>query len=275
MLRIFIAVTVFAVSSAGGTLWSAPAYAQLQCRVDPQILSPLPDGKSYALVLGSLDQAPAQLDVSLYSASREYRVEFRDVRFDTPSDRGFAARSRRPFQSRPRFIVLPNSDELTLVIVNPLATASPSPEGRCDSFLYTELALAHQRPRYSSPGSVIMEASRLSELAGSNSGTPALLVGQTPFACAEPFAEVRAVHLVPPVYPDAARRGGTTGTVQVKLTIDASGMVSASSIYKSSQSDLLDGAALASARATTYSPARARCIPSGGGYLFRADFTSH
>jgi TonB family protein len=272
-VRFIVAMLSFAVG-LGAALPPLPVSAQLSCAVVPQVLSPLPDGRSYAFVLGSLDQEPAQLDVSLYSASRAYRVELREVRFDKPSDLGFATRARRPFQSAPYFIALPKADELTLVIVNPLAAASTSPGEPCDAFLYTELARQQQYPRYATPGSVTMEASRLTELSGSSSATPVTLVGQTPFSCARPFADVVTTHPVEPNYPETARREHATGTVQVKLMIDASGLVAAATIYKSSRNALLDDAALAAARASTYAPARVRCLPSSSTYLFRVDFSS-
>jgi TonB family protein len=93
-----------------------------------------------------------------------------------------------------------------------------------------------------------------------------------PFDCKVAHRNVSTVRAVPPDYPKRAQELGQVGTVQVKVSVSATGAVSAASIYRSSGSEDLDGAALASARASTYAPEVVNCFAVSGTYLFRADF---
>ncbi len=74
-------------------------------------------------------------------------------------------------------------------------------------------------------------------------------------------------------YPDMARELGQTGTTLVKVTLAASGAVTAATIYSSSGSSLLDRAALDAASATHYRPSVFRCEPIPGSYIFKAMFS--
>jgi len=78
---------------------------------------------------------------------------------------------------------------------------------------------------------------------------------------------------VSPDYPDSARQQGAVGTTQVQVNLLATGAVASVSIYKSAGNAQLDQAALAAARATSYSPELVNCVKTAGSYLFRADFT--
>jgi protein TonB len=77
---------------------------------------------------------------------------------------------------------------------------------------------------------------------------------------------------VQPKYPENAREQGATGTVQVKVSLNPSGGVISTSIYKSSGNAELDQAALAAAHESTYNPEIEDCQPVAGTYLFRAGF---
>jgi periplasmic protein TonB len=64
-----------------------------------------------------------------------------------------------------------------------------------------------------------------------------------------------AVNPAPP-YPEEARQAGQQGTVWVRLTIDATGKVSAARVQESSGYDALDAAALRTVRRWVFRPAR-------------------
>jgi TonB family protein len=59
----------------------------------------------------------------------------------------------------------------------------------------------------------------------------------------------------------------------VKVDLDATGSVTGVSVYQSSGSSLLDGAALGAARQTNYRPQLQDCEPVAGSYIFSANFT--
>lgn len=86
-----------------------------------------------------------------------------------------------------------------------------------------------------------------------------------PVAAPAPVAEV----FVPPAfrvrqepaYPERARRAGAAGVVGVRIVLDASGAVRQVELTASSGSRLLDEAALAAARASTFEPATRNRAP--------------
>jgi TonB family protein len=97
----------------------------------------------------------------------------------------------------------------------------------------------------------------------------------TPPRCALPHKDATTTRPVEPDYPDLARQQGAVGTVQVKIVLNSTGGVTNATVYKSSGNALLDRAAVAAARASSYSPEVEDCAPvNGGTYLFRADFSS-
>jgi protein TonB len=96
----------------------------------------------------------------------------------------------------------------------------------------------------------------------------------TPPRCSQPHKDAIATRPVEPEYPDMARQQGAVGTVQVKVTLSASGAVLATAVYKSSGNQALDRAAISAAKASSYSPEVDDCqAQSGKDYLFRVDFT--
>ena len=92
-------------------------------------------------------------------------------------------------------------------------------------------------------------------------------------SCANPNADASiAGTAVEPDYPDIARQQGAVGTTQVKVTLDASGSVTAQAF--TSRREIDPGpAAVKAARATRYSPETVDCVKTAGSYIFRADFT--
>jgi periplasmic protein TonB len=94
-------------------------------------------------------------------------------------------------------------------------------------------------------------------------------------ACAVPNKDAVLTRGVEPEYPEIARQQGAVGTTQVKVTLTATGGVSAATVYKSSGNAALDNAAVAAARASSYAPETENCAPIAGSYLFRADFNTN
>ena len=61
-----------------------------------------------------------------------------------------------------------------------------------------------------------------------------------------------SVTIPAPVYPEAAKTAGVSGLVEVEAKIDATGRITAAKVTKSVP--MLDGAAVAAARASKFQP---------------------
>ncbi len=75
-----------------------------------------------------------------------------------------------------------------------------------------------------------------------------------------------------PDYPLSARSFGPA-SVQIVVTVDASGKLVGAHVYKSSGNLAIDEAALKAASGSKFSPKLVDCQGTKGYYLFRADFT--
>jgi protein TonB len=91
-------------------------------------------------------------------------------------------------------------------------------------------------------------------------------------SCVQPHVDATTTNPIAPDTPETAREQGATGTVQVKVSLTATGSVLAAAVYKSSGSPLLDEAAVRAARQSTYAPEIDDCVKVAGDYIFRADF---
>lgn len=86
--------------------------------------------------------------------------------------------------------------------------------------------------------------------------------------CAEPFAPVRALNIVEPVF---SRKNATfPGNAGIDVTVGADGKVQDASIVRNSGTPSFDDAALDAARKSTYAPAIAYCLPEPGRYFYEA-----
>ncbi len=91
--------------------------------------------------------------------------------------------------------------------------------------------------------------------------------------CAIPMRDAVATNKVPPDYPELAREQNLgVVTVLVKVTVGASGALSAATIQQSSGNSSIDNAAIAAAKASSYSPKIENCLPVSGDYGFTAEF---
>jgi hypothetical protein len=90
-------------------------------------------------------------------------------------------------------------------------------------------------------------------------------------ACAVPNRPAAVVRVVAPDMPAIGRQEGIYGTVLVGVTVAADGAVSRVRIFRS-PSTILNAAALAAARASTYRPQLQNCVPVAGDAVFAASF---
>jgi protein TonB len=127
----------------------------------------------------------------------------------------------------------------------------------------------------SGPGDVAGDGGRIVAPASAQpiAATPLPTPVATPKpTCVQPHVDATTTNPVVPDTPETAREQGATGTVQVKVALSATGSVLSATVYKSSGSPLLDGAALHAAQQSAYAPELDDCIKVSGEYIFRADF---
>jgi protein TonB len=68
----------------------------------------------------------------------------------------------------------------------------------------------------------------------------------------------KPVHMPMPKYPELARKAGIEGTTVVKMLVDIDGSVMDVKVIKSSGNQMLDQAAIAAAKNSTFTPAKQR-----------------
>jgi TonB family protein len=94
-------------------------------------------------------------------------------------------------------------------------------------------------------------------VAGCSEGGPS-----TPSSCATPDRAPVVLRQAQPDTPPMAQQQGILGDVVVRVTLDAFGGVTATKIV-TSPSVILNGAAIAAARNSTYQPGLLNCTPGG------------
>jgi len=92
-------------------------------------------------------------------------------------------------------------------------------------------------------------------------------------ACPEPNRDAAVTKAEEPEYPQSAKPLGLGPvSVQIEVTVDASGNLVGARVYKSSGNQAIDEAALHAASRSRYSPKVINCQAVTGDYLFRSDF---
>ena len=94
-----------------------------------------------------------------------------------------------------------------------------------------------------------------------------------PPSCAHPNVAAHVTHVVPPDVPQDLAQA-IQSTASIAVTLSAAGSVLGTSVYSSAGLFPLDRAAMAAARASTYTPSVRNCVPIGGTYLFTVTFQS-
>ncbi|MDQ2681123.1 MAG: TonB family protein [Candidatus Eremiobacteraeota bacterium] len=91
--------------------------------------------------------------------------------------------------------------------------------------------------------------------------------------CAVPYRDAVATNKVPPDYPEMARQQNLgVVTVLVKVTVGPTGSLQAATVQQSSGNSSIDQAAIAAAKASSYSAKVVNCTPVAGDYGFTAEF---
>ncbi|PBS11243.1 hypothetical protein CMZ82_15925 [Lysobacteraceae bacterium NML93-0792] len=88
-----------------------------------------------------------------------------------------------------------------------------------------------------------------------------------------PSVDIRSKRMHPPVYPVAAFRAGASGTVQLRVSVDAKGRLEDVEIESSSGREDLDAAAMDAARQWTYAPGQRDGMPVAGTLRIPVDYS--
>jgi TonB family protein len=91
--------------------------------------------------------------------------------------------------------------------------------------------------------------------------------------CARPNVSATSLHPAEPATPPMAQQQGIQGTVQVVVSLNAQSEVVGTRI-QTSPSAILNSAALAAARQSTFQTEILNCKPIAADYIFSVDFTS-
>lgn len=102
---------------------------------------------------------------------------------------------------------------------------------------------------------------------------PAIVAPAATPSCANPNVAAHAVDAISPETPQAAQEAGAIGSVQIEVSLAASGAVTSVAVLRSAGFAPLDDAALRAARQSTYAAEVRDCRPVAGDYVFRAEFT--
>ena len=180
-------------------------------------------------------------------------------------------------------------------VQTPKPTATPTPPPSPTPTPHTQTAPPHTQPPQRLKVNVVKTTSKSdtgpSEAAynvktGSEQGVPqgtattgppvVVAAAPTPTkpACANPNVPATATQKVTPDMPDIARQMGASGTAQIKVTLDANGNVTDTTVYASTHNKALDNAAMQAAKQSKYAPEVDNCVKTGGSYLYTVTFES-
>jgi TonB family protein len=91
-------------------------------------------------------------------------------------------------------------------------------------------------------------------------------------SCQTPDGPATPLVAVVPEKPVVAASMDLTGTTLVQVDLDASGEILDAHVMKSSGTPMLDRAAVASVKASTFRPEVRGCVAVAGSYLMEVDF---
>jgi TonB family protein len=220
------------------------------------------DSVHYIASFGAMTASTISFQITLYSEDAVYNVSLPHVEIRTP----VTSRSAK-FRSNAIVILNPKPEPLVGATISSESTVNCSPyETNIESA--EVLRSAH---RYTYDPDLADLLRHLSDETGDGSDGVIPAPSQTlPPACALPFSPAKPVHIFQPMYPDAAE--GASGIAYILVTLNDSGAVTDTSVWRSSGNWALDAAARNAALRSDYAPGTFACHPRGGRYIFDAVF---
>ena len=150
---------------------------------------------------------------------------------------------------------------LVTLVAEPVALPGEAPDGVA---LGAGLPVPVEPPLVSAPAAapaVVARPAGISAAAAVAVPTQGRVLAAAPAPVAEVFVPPAFLFRQEPAYPERARRAGAEGVVGVRIALAADGAVRQVELTQSSGSRLLDEAALAAARASTFAPASRNHAP--------------
>jgi len=177
-----------------------------------------------------------------------------------------------PFRSGPVLVRNVSNEPFLGATVQPLVGG---PAGSCPpaNVIIPSVESLTYVNRTVDPQTAALEDRAAIETGGAASAlVPVAVTGAKPSNCDDPFTDASVDNLDKPAFPPAALQAGASGSVDVRVDLDEAGLVTAALVVASSGNRDLDGAAVASARKTTYHPARFACETQKSSHLLHFDF---
>jgi TonB family protein len=234
----------------------------------------------YAFALDAQSARSVQGTVMIATSAGWYQVKFPRTPLvaRTYSYSGkFGNLSRTAFDSAALYVRFPSAVDISTAYVSEAQTFGEADFGWDSKGEFTCLAQAgffDAKPH--SFNGLVLNDPRTDLTTAPASGAAVLVAkpAQSPgdTSCAHPFSNPAVKKAVMPDYPRSERTRRTYGLSIVELALNAAGTVTDAWTFLSSGSAAFDGAALASAEASTFDAGTAFCKPTGGLYLFNAEF---
>jgi TonB family protein len=226
------------------------------------------NGAYYVGLFGAPAQMTAAFDLTLYTKAAAYTVSVVAGALSKPAGVPQAA-----FRGAPVVIKNPAADPFLGATVQPTIARSAL---HCDSenIIIPSIESLTASDRHVEAHVAALEDQVATEMP--SSGPPLVPVAAAtikPLTCDTPFADASVDHVDTPAFPDAARQAGAFGTVSVRVFLNQAGAVTSATIEQTSGSPVLDDAALASARKTTFHPARFLCEAQRSSHVLDYDFS--
>ncbi len=217
----------------------------------------MPDDKTYAVIFRSPAEGPADLRLTLYSASFTYSVRLNGVAFVNAADKPSPNAPGGYSESQPAFITHPKADLSIGASVEP---TSPPPQGACEpQYSLTDYLLKGLSPTYVSSETRRLERVRLDHaFALGVTAVPIETTVQNAAGCDRPFTPAR---IKDSVAPNLSFKPAdvTQASVGVAVSLDSAGKITDVRLVQPSGYRAIDDAVLDAARRSTYDPATFLC----------------
>jgi len=250
-------------------LLASPAEAAVKQTCPGTLLLESTNGRYYVMAFGATANVASSFDLTLYAKSAVYAVSVPSVTVAKPVTIPGATFRSAPFDIR-------NPDEgplLGATIQSTLIVAG----GRCpaESFVIPSVESLTAPDRHVDAQTAALEDQVAAEAGAAAKAAlvPTPVSDAPPLTCDVPFADPSVDHADTPSFPPAALRAGAFGSISVRVDLDQTGKVTGATALGTTGNADLDAAAVASARKSTYHPARFACEPLRSTYTVNFDFS--
>jgi TonB family protein len=266
-MRLFGSLLAF--MCAGWSL-AAPASAALGTRAEcpHTLLMESTNGTYYVSLFGAPGPMVVAFNLTLYTKNAVFSLAIPATSISKHSEASLAA-----YRGPAVVIKNPSTDPFLGVTVQPTIERSSL---LCDAenVIVPSVETLTAADRHVDPEVATLEDQAATEAASTAPLTPTSDTLLKPLTCDTPFTDAVVDQLDQPAFPESARASGAFGIATVHVDINELGAVTGANIVQSSGIPTLDDAALASARKTTFHPARFACELQKSSHVLDFDFSS-